>query len=186
MKNLISKLRAASISGYGPCATKLEEPTQMPKLSIIGLDIEVTTLMRGDGMPLPHDPLISIAISNGGWYDKEFTDKCYIIHTFGFCRETKWENGRFPTIVKASSDEEAVRQAYEILTILSPDFVNIHNGFNFDLRSLGSASALDPVTGPTFEEKMLGNVGVGVFWALKNGSMMVDSIYTADRVSRSD
>lgn len=72
MKNSISKLRAASISGYSPYATRgvgLKEPAKMPKLSIIGVDIEVSTIMRGDGMPLPHEPLISIAISNGGWYD---------------------------------------------------------------------------------------------------------------------
>ncbi|KAK5162688.1 uncharacterized protein LTR77_011241 [Saxophila tyrrhenica] len=189
MKNSISKLRAASISGYGPYATRgvgLKKPANVPKLSIIGLDIEVSTIVRGDGMPLPHDPLISISISNGGWYDKEFVDKCYLIYTFGFHTETEWENGRHPTIVKVDTDEDAVRTAYEILDMLSPDFVSIHNGFNFDLRSIGCKAATEPTIEHTIEERRLGNVGVGVFWSLTNGSMIIDTMYTADKVSRSD
>ncbi|KAK6436907.1 hypothetical protein LTR95_006911, partial [Oleoguttula sp. CCFEE 5521] len=189
MKNSISKLRAASISGYGPYATRgvrLKEPAKMPKLSIIGLDIEVTTVVRGVGMPLPHDPLISIAISNGGWYDKQFTDKCYIIYTFGFYTETKWDKGRYPTILKADDDGDAVRKAYEILDVLSPDFVSIHNGFNFDLRSIGCKAVGQVAIENTIEERRLGNVGVGVFWSLTNGSMIVDTMYTANKISRSE
>ncbi|KAL2357356.1 hypothetical protein BJ546DRAFT_947622 [Cryomyces antarcticus] len=148
MKNPLSKMRAASISGYGPYASRgtgLKEPMQTPKLSVIGLDIEVSTIRRGDGMPLSHDPIISIVISNGGWYDKQFEDKCYIIHTFGYCNKIEWENGRNVLITRVDNDEEAVRQTYETLNMLCPDFVNIHNGFNFDLRCLAAASALDPV-----------------------------------------
>ncbi|EMC97269.1 hypothetical protein BAUCODRAFT_147392 [Baudoinia panamericana UAMH 10762] len=153
MKNSISKLRAASISGYGPYATRgvgLKEPAKVPNLSIIGLDIEVTTITRGEGMPLPHDPLISIAISNGGWYDKQFEDKCYLIHTFGYCTKTKWEDGRHPAIVKVDNHGVAVKTAYEIL---SPDLVSIHNGFNFDLRSIGCKAAFEP----TIEQDVRGS-----------------------------
>jgi DNA polymerase elongation subunit (family B) len=189
MKNSISKLRAVSISGYGPYATRgvgLKKPAKMPKLSIIGLDIEVSTVVRGDGMPLPHDPLISISISNGGWYDKEFKDKCYLIYTFGYHTQAKWEDGRYPVILKAENDTDAVRKAYEILDMLSPDFVSIHNGFNFDLRSIGCKAVGDIVLDSSIEERRLGNVGVGVFWALTNGVMVVDTMYTADKTSRSE
>jgi hypothetical protein len=59
--------------------------------------------------------------------------------------------------------------------------VNIHNGFNFDVKVMATAAALEyPITG-TFEKRRLGNVGDGVFWRLMNGSMIVDSMYTASR-----
>ncbi|KAL9122241.1 MAG: hypothetical protein Q9187_001193 [Circinaria calcarea] len=182
MRNPLMKLRAASMSGYGPYAPRClgaTIPTVVPKLSIVGLDIEVTTIRRGGGMPLPHDPIISIVISNGGWYDKRFEDKCYCIYAFGVCDEIKWPDERNVSVIKVSGNEEAVRVAYETLNSINADFVNIHNGFNFDLRCLAASCALDPIIGPTIEERRLGNVGVGIFWKLKNGTMVVDSMYTA-------
>lgn len=166
MKSPLSRLRAASISGYGPYASKgpgLKEPATIPKLSIIGLDFEVTTIFRGDGMPLSHDPIISIVTSNGGWYDKEFEDKCYCIFAFGECRNIDWDCDRSAVIIKVDGNEQAVKTTYDVLNSLSPDFVNIYNGFNFDLRCLAASATLDPVVGPTFEERRLGNTGVGIF-----------------------
>ena len=151
----------------------------MPKLAIIGLDIEVSTMGRQDGMPLPHDPIISVVISNGGWYDKQFPDKCYILYTFGYHNEVEWEAGRHPVIMKMTDSEELVERVYGFLDAISPDFVSIHNGFNFDLRSLAASSVFSNVVGHTFEERRLGNVGVGVFWSLTNGTMIVDSMYTS-------
>ena len=83
----LGKLRATTISGYGPYASRgagLKMLMEALKLSIIGLNIEMTTAMRTD-MSLSHDLIISIVISNGGWYDKEFKDKCYCIYAFGYC-----------------------------------------------------------------------------------------------------
>jgi DNA polymerase elongation subunit (family B) len=54
-----------------------------PKLPILGLDLEVTTVERAPGMPLPEDEVMTIALTNGGWYDKVFADKCLCFHTFG-------------------------------------------------------------------------------------------------------
>lgn len=182
MRQSIQKLRAVSISGYSPLAPRglgMTTVSKVPKLSVMGLDIEVSTVERKGGMPLPHDPIISIVVSNGGWYDKEFEDKCYCLYAFGKCREIKWPDGRNAYVAKVSGNEEAVRETFKIVNMLSPDFVNVHNGFNFDLRCLAASSALDPTIGPTFSERRLGNVGVGIFWRLDNGTMVVDSMYTA-------
>ncbi|KAK2591532.1 hypothetical protein QQS21_010782 [Conoideocrella luteorostrata] len=176
MRQSIQKLRAVSISGYSPLTPR---GLGMATLSIMGLDIEVTTHERGGGMPLPHDPIISIVVSNGGWYDKEFEDKCYCLYAFGKCGNINWPEGRNAYVARVSGNEEATRETYKIINMLSPDFVNVHNGFNFDLRCLAASSALDPMIGPTFSERRLGNVGVGIFWRLDNGTMVVDSMYTA-------
>ncbi|XP_044715186.1 DNA polymerase family B domain-containing protein [Hirsutella rhossiliensis] len=152
MRQSIQKLRAVSISGYSPLAPRglgMTTVKEVPKLSIMGLDIE------------------------------EFKDKCYCLYAFGVCREIKWPDGRNAWVAKVSGNEEAVRETYKIINMLCPDFVNVHNGFNFDLRCLAASSALDPMIGPTFSERRLGNVGLGIFWRLDNGTMIVDSMYTA-------
>lgn len=182
MGQSIQKLRAISISGYSPLTSRglgMTTVTNVPKLSIMGLDIEVTTCERNGNMPLPHDPIISVEVSNGGWYDKEFEDKCYCLHAFGRCGSIKWPVGRNAYVAKVSGNEQTVRETYKIINMLSPDFVNIHNGFNFDLRCLAASSALDPEIGPTFSETRLSKAGVGIFWRLNNGTMIVDSMYTA-------
>src|SRR5438045_5305066 len=70
MRNPFVRLRCAVISGYGPYAELgpgLKRPLDPPRLSIVGLDIEVMTIRRGGGMLLLHDEIVSIAITNGGW-----------------------------------------------------------------------------------------------------------------------
>ncbi|KAF4460195.1 DNA polymerase (pol2) [Fusarium albosuccineum] len=182
LRQMTQKLRAVAISGYSPLAPKglgISSISTMPKMSIVGLDIEVTTEVRNGGMCLPHDPIISTVVSNGGWYDKEFDDKCFCLYAFGKCGKIKWPEGRSAHVTKVSGNEEIVRETYKIINTLSPDFVNIHNGFNFDLRCMAASSYADPLIGPTFSERRLGNVGVGVSWKLDNGTMIVDSMYTA-------
>ncbi|XMA20914.1 hypothetical protein WAI453_013705 [Rhynchosporium graminicola] len=110
-------------------------------------------------MPLPHDEIVSIAISNGGWFDKEFVDRCYYIYTFGTCSDIDWANERSGVCIKANGSQHAVRIAYNILNKYSAEYVNIHNSFNFDLRRLSCWSAGDDDVEDTFEERRLGNVG---------------------------
>jgi DNA polymerase elongation subunit (family B) len=187
MTTATSKLRAASISGYGPYASRgpgLKRPLKPPKLSIVGLDIEVSTAERSPGMPLPEDEIMTIAITNGGWYDKEFEDKCVCAYTFGSCSEVAWDNGRTGVTKRVRGSVEAVRFAYETIVALSPDFVNIHNGFNFDLVALAAWAAFDPEIEETFVERRLGNVGTGIDWQLPNGSVIVDSMYGSDKNPR--
>ena len=187
MTTMTSKLRAVSISGYGPYASRgpgLKRPLKPPKLSIVGLDIEVSTVERSPGMPLPEDQIMTIAIANGGWYDKEFEDKCVCAYTFGSCSEVAWDNGRLGVTRKVKGSVEAVRFAYDTIVALSPDFVNIHNGFNFDLVALAAWAAFDPEIEETFTERRLGNVGTGVDWQLPNGSVIVDSMYGSDKNPR--
>lgn len=135
------------------------------------------------GMPLPHDVITSMVISNGGWFDHELNDKCYCLHSFGYCRSREWEAGRNVNVIKVDGSAELIMKAYEILHALSSGFVNVHNGFNFDMRSIEAASALVPELENTFEEKRVSNKGVGTFWNLRNRTMIVDSMYTADGAS---
>lgn len=105
-------------------------------LSIVGLDIEVTIRARGH-MPVPHDELICKTISNEGWYFGDGLDQipdiCYCTH----CRrEVDQPEGKDPKYIKVGSSTPAVEATYEILTKVSPDFVNIHNGFGLDLKSI--------------------------------------------------
>lgn len=183
------KLRMASIAGYGPCGPAgpgFKKPMSPPKLMIVGLDIEVSTFARKGMMPLPHDDIISITISNGGWFDKTCDDVCVCIYTFGSCKQNLIVDGREVTLVKVSSGAEAVMTAYKFLQAINPDFVNIHNGFGFDLKHMAAVSAqLDEVSN-TFEERRLGNVGVGIFWRLPYGIMCIDSMYYTDKVLRRD
>jgi hypothetical protein len=117
LKTGLGRLRASTISDYGPYVTKgvvLKEPASIPRLSVVGLDIEVSTIKCGDGMPLMHDPFISITVSKGGWYDREFRSKCFCLYTFGRCSEVTWKGSHPATLIKMNSDAEAVMKTYEI------------------------------------------------------------------------
>ncbi|KAK1809908.1 hypothetical protein LTR12_015732 [Friedmanniomyces endolithicus] len=136
MKNSISKLRAASISGYSPYATRgvgLKEPAKMPKLRG---HRGVHDHARGRDATAARTP-DQHRHQQRRLVRQQFRDECYVIYTFGFHTETKWDDGRWPTILKVDNDGEAVKTAYEILDMLSPDFVSIHDGCNFDLSSIG-------------------------------------------------
>lgn len=183
------KLRVASVAGYGPCGSQgpgLSKPIPLPKMMIVGLDIEVSTFARKGMMPLPHDQIISITISNGAWFDKQHDDICVCIYTFGKCKQDLVVDGRPVTLVKAATSGEAVALAYEFLSKINPDFVNIHNGFGFDLRHMASVCAEMDGISDTFEERRLGNVGIGIFWRLPYGSMCIDSMYYTDKTARKD
>lgn len=187
--NELWKLRMASIAGYGPCGAPgpgLKKPMNLPDLMIVGLDIEVTTFTRKGKMPLPHDDIISITISNGGWFDKRYDDICICIYTFGSCKPNLIVDGREVTLVKVNSGAEAVLASYRFLEAINPDFVNIHNGFGFDLKHMAAVCAEMDGISDTFEERRLGNVGVGIFWRLPYGIMCIDSMYYTDKTARKD
>jgi DNA polymerase elongation subunit (family B) len=183
--NELWKLRMASMAGYGPCGNLgpgLKDPMKPPKLLIVGLDIEVSTYARNGEMTLPHDDILSITISNGGWYTKEFKDICICMYTNGYVRKVEWEDGRDPLIVKVKSGGHAVETAYNVLKSINPDFVTIHNGFNYVLSYMAaSCAAMDGIT-DTFDERRLGNISVGVFWRLPYGVMCVDTMYYAHKM----
>ena len=124
MMNPFMRLRCTAISGYGPYAKLdpgLKRPLDLPRLSIMGLDIEVMTIRRGGRMPLLHDEIVSIAITNGGWYDKEFLDKCFCIYSVGHCSGVEWDLGRQGILIRVGSSEEAAQKAYEVLNTMSPN-----------------------------------------------------------------
>ncbi|RYP54113.1 hypothetical protein DL768_001115 [Monosporascus sp. mg162] len=187
MSNELWKLRAVAMIGYGRCSNGrpgLCKPMKLPDLKIAGLDIEVTTHTRNGAMPLPHDRIISITISNGCWYDERGEDVCVCIYTFGHVRQLELGDGRKPVFIKARSSEHAVHLAWAVLDKLGYDFVNIHNAFKFDLRHMAACSAgLDEI-GRLFEERRLGNFGFGSFIKLTRGCMFVGSLYTAMKTSK--
>lgn len=182
-------MRLSSMAGFGPGSgggAGVVAAINPPKFSIVGLDIEVSTFARNGKMPLPHDDMISIVISNGGWHDDDIEDVCYCIYTFGYHRDIELDNGRKPIFIKAKSSTHSVEIAYEILNSLSPDFVNVHNGFGFDLNRLATHSALSSKIAYTFEDRRLGNTGEATYWRLPNGVMFVDSMYDVDKYQRGD
>lgn len=137
-------------------------------------------------MPLPHDDTISKSISNGEWLDMQMPDMCYFIHTFEFVDTDTDSSGRPIKSVRVYSNQQAVKVAYHILNKMSADFINVHNGFGFDLKTLVCAGSTSPLIASTFDERRLGKVGTGVGWKIKNGSMFTDSLYTTDKKSGSD
>ena len=187
--NELRLVQLASIAGFGtgsgggPGSVEAVVP---PVFSIVGLDIEVSTHARKGAMPLPHDRIISITISNGGWYESAIEDVCYCIYTLGFHTEVEMKSGRSPVFVKVDSSSMAVVKAYEILNMLSPDFVNVHNGFGFDLQRIATHSAMIDGMTDAFENRKLGNTGEAIWWRLKNGISFVDSMYDIDKYLRKD
>jgi len=68
IKNFFLKLRAVSILGYELYASRgpgIKQFIKIFKLSVVNLNIKIITIKRGDGIPLSHDLIISIVISNG-------------------------------------------------------------------------------------------------------------------------
>ncbi|KAH6971304.1 hypothetical protein EDB80DRAFT_874988 [Ilyonectria destructans] len=57
-------------------------------------------------------------------------------------RDIQLDNGRKPVFIKAQTSENAVAKAYEVIRLLSPDFVTIHNGFGFDMKRLAAHSSV--------------------------------------------
>lgn len=74
--------------------------------------------------------------------DGSCPDVCYCIYTFGYHRDIQLDNGRKPVFIKAQTSENAVAKAYEVIRLLSPDFVTIHNGFGFDMKRLAAHSSV--------------------------------------------
>ncbi|KAI6986052.1 hypothetical protein KC359_g8907, partial [Hortaea werneckii] len=182
-------VRLCSISGYGPGTgggPGMVPATNPIPFSVVGLDIEVSTHARKGNMPLPHDDLISITISNGGWFEDDIPDVCYCIYTFGHHTEVQFEHGSKPNFIKANTSSEACVAAYNILNSLSPDFVNVHNGFGFDLKRISVyCSHLEGIHN-TFESRKLGNTSSATYWRLPNGVSFIDSMYHVDKYQRNN
>lgn len=175
-------VRVASMCGFRPGSGKgagLVAASSPIHLSIVGLDIEVSTHARGSGVPLPHDEIISVKISNGGWYADTIADVCYCIHTFEFHGEIEFGTGRKPVFGKAVASANAFAKAYETLNMLWPDF-------GFDLEHMVAHSALVDGIKDTLEERRLGNSGSAIWWRLSNGISTVDSMHDIDKYLRKD
>ena len=133
----------------------------------MGLDIEVSTFARKGNMPLPHDDLISITISNRAWREDVNRDLCYYIYTFGRHREVVTETGRKTVFIKAGTSSNALIKTYKILTLLSPNFVNIHNGFGLPGVDVDPRCDVSEIA-HTFEERKFDNSGSATYWRIPN------------------
>ena len=98
-----------------------------------------------------------------GWYTGSFPDICVCIYTNGHCSDL---TGREFTSIRVNVSSDAIVMTYRLLDAINPDFVSIHNGFNFDMRHVARSSTNIDKLLSTFEERRLGNSGVGVFWRL--------------------
>lgn len=189
-RNELWLMRAAAIWGYGTGSgggtAGSTPPSPSPEFSILGLDIEVSCHARKGKFPLPHDEMISICISNAAWYEGKKKDLCYCLYSFGKCSEMKLEDGRNPIVIKVPNSTRMCEMAYDILEKLSPDIVNIHNGFGFDLKRIATHLAHSSRLKDTTERRRLGNSRSGVHWRLPNGTVVLDSMYDVDKYLRSD
>ncbi|RSL83434.1 hypothetical protein CEP52_016716 [Fusarium oligoseptatum] len=80
--------------------------------------------------------------------------------------ETREEGGQArqredPVFIKTRMSEAAVVKAHKIISILSPDFVIIYNGFGFDMKRLAAHSSKVETLGTEYERRRLGNSGTG-------------------------
>jgi len=69
IKNPFLKLKAVSISGYGPYASKdpgIKQFIKIFKLSVIDLNIKIIIIRRENGISFSYNPIISIVINNRG------------------------------------------------------------------------------------------------------------------------
>lgn len=131
-----------------------------------------------------HDDLISITITNSKHKTDKDNDVSYCIHTFGYVKDFTWTEGRNITFIKAKTSSDAVLTAYELLERLAPDFVVIHNGFNFDCKYMAAMCADEPWSASIFEERRLGNAGLGVTMRFSNGTQLLDTLYFIDKTRR--
>ncbi|KAL9631171.1 MAG: hypothetical protein Q9164_006032 [Protoblastenia rupestris] len=188
--NEILLTRMASIAGFGSSSSRgpgIIAASKPVDFSIVGLDIEGSTYVKRGGVPLPHDDIISITISNGGWHENVIEDVCFWVYTFGFYKEVELETGKKPVFVQANTSEDAVEKTYEILNALSSDFVNIRIGFGFDLKHIAAHCASTESLTHTFQKPRLGNTATAaVQWRLENGVSIVHSMYDIDKYLKKD
>ncbi|KAJ3219738.1 hypothetical protein HK099_004578 [Clydaea vesicula] len=176
----VSFLRAASICGIGPLSLPgygiSNILTNNLTLRVIGLDIEQTTFYRDGQFPLPHDPLVSIAIST--WDGRNL------------CRTTcgRYDTNEFPhslgyDVKRLDSSSAIVQWAINFIEINNVDFVCIHSGYGFDIPRMCVHSY--PGNSNNFEERNLGRRGKG-YDLLVRGATAIDTYWYLDKTHRSD
>ena len=67
--------------------------------------------------------------------------------------------------------------AYRFIDIINPDFVTIHNDFNFDSRRIICCAVDSDILSNALMKRPLGNSDIGVLWKLTDGTMSVDRYY---------
>lgn len=131
----MSRLRGAAIMGIAPFSRPgLGIGQPLPLLThprAVGLDIEQSTFYRDGLFPLPHDPLISIAIVT---WDNEYL--CGYVP--GTCDLAKCCPTPRHRVTQFEDSRALADWAMQYLLLRLPDFICIHNGFKYDISVLAA------------------------------------------------
>lgn len=176
----LANTRIAAIQGIGPYTRPgwgIGGSVQEPSVRrVIGLDLEQTTFFRGGKFPLAHDPLLSAAIVT--W------DGRYICrYTCGHHRPEEFSHDPRLDVARVKDSEALVVWIIQWIAEESPDFISIHNGYNFDI---GRMCAHAPSSYHTlFKSINLGKGKVGMDLSLR-GSTVIDTYSYVDKLHRSE
>lgn len=169
MASDMSKLRAAAIMGIAPFSKPglgIGEPLPLLECPrVAGLDIEQSTHYRGGLFPLPHDPLISIAIVT--WESEYVCGYVPGVYDPAKCCPTPRHQ-----VIQFASSQELADWAVQYLLLKLPDFVCIHNGFKYDISVL--AAHCSNIYSAYFVELNLGKAERGYDFAIP-GCTVVDT-----------
>lgn len=172
--------RIAAIQGIGPfmrpgwgIGGSIPAP---PCLRVAGLDLEQSTFYRSGKFPLPHDPLLSAAIST--WDGRHFCR-----YTCGHHDASKFKDSRGVDVARVPNSEKLVEWIINWILEESPDFVVIHNGYNFDIGRMAVHSP--PSMSHYFRRMNLGKGGSGTDLIIP-GTTVIDTYSYLDKLHRSD
>ncbi|KAG0910059.1 hypothetical protein G6F33_008232 [Rhizopus arrhizus] len=171
--------RVASIYGVCPYTKPgfgLGNTTPEPSVRrIVGLDLEQTSFMRQGNFPLPHDPLLSAAIVT-------WDGRMICRYTCGYHDVDQIPYPEYD-VARVENSEELVRWIIEWLIDECPDFVVIHNGYNFDIPRMAVHCPLE--YSYLFRNINLGKSGKGMDLVIP-GVTIFDSFHYIDKLHRSD
>lgn len=175
-----SLMRMASIYGVCPytkpgfgLGNTTPEPDQR---RIVGLDLEQTSFIRNGNFPLPHDPLLSAAIVT-------WDGRMLCRYTCGHHNSEKFPESEGYDVARVEDSEALVTWIIEWLIEECPDFVIIHNGYNFDIPRM--AVHCSSLYSHMFRNINLGKSGRGMDLLIQ-GVTVFDSFHYIDKLHRSE
>lgn len=129
------RLRFASVIGVGPFSTVAPGPAPIlehERFFMAGLDIEQSSVVRSPGGFVSFvDPLISIAIYTS-------TGQSIVWYSLGYCLPKRMEDYQNAVLVRSSSNREMAESAMDWIIYNRPDYLCIHNGFQYDIKVLAA------------------------------------------------
>lgn len=175
-----SIVRRASIAGISPFSSPgygiPASSSAPPDVTVVGLDIEQSIASRYPDFPMPHDPLLSIAIVTE-------TGRFYCGYVGGYHDVSLLPASSNYEIVPLGSSTALADWAIDVLIRLRPDFVAVHNGYSYDVRVL--AAHCSAAHRDYFVEVNLGKSDKGYDITIP-GVTMIDTYRYLDKLHRSE